>query len=273
MQSISQTDVGHRVRSTHLETERHVKKIRFEDQGDGTPALVFVHGWSCDRRYWREQLPFFASRYRCVTLDLAGHGDSDTDRTSFSMASFGEDVVEVVDALALDDMVLIGHSMGGDVIVEAALRLKGRVRALIWVDTYRELGEPMTSDDIEAFAEPFRRDFPGTTEKFVREKLFSRDTDPALVAWVARDMASAPPPVALDAMVHSLANETPVIAALPLLKVPVVAINPDYVPTDVGNLAAYGIEVRILAETSHFLMLESPDRFNRLLDEVIRRTR
>ncbi len=250
--------------------EREGTQVHFAVEGVGTPALVFVHGWSCDRRYWREQLPFFASRYQCVTLDLAGHGESDTDRASFSIAAFGEDLVAVVDALGLDDMVLIGHSMGGDVIVEAALRLPERIRGLVWVDTYRALGDPMTSAEIDAFAEPFRHDFRGATEKFVREDLFSHDTDQALVAWVAGDMASCCATVALDAMVHSLANEAPVVGALPLLKVPVVAINPDYRPTDLGNLAAHGVDVRILTRSSHFLMLESPDRFNRVLDEVIR---
>src|SRR6185503_15216252 len=48
--------------------------VRYEVLGSGTPAVVFVHGWSCDRRYWREQVDHFAERFTVVTVDLAGHG-------------------------------------------------------------------------------------------------------------------------------------------------------------------------------------------------------
>lgn len=50
--------------------------VRYEVHGAGPPALVFVHGWSCDRDYWRGQVEHFAGRYRVVTVDLAGHGES-----------------------------------------------------------------------------------------------------------------------------------------------------------------------------------------------------
>lgn len=50
--------------------------VRYEVLGDGTPALVFVHGWSCDRRYWDGQVGYFADRHRVVAIDLAGHGES-----------------------------------------------------------------------------------------------------------------------------------------------------------------------------------------------------
>jgi pimeloyl-ACP methyl ester carboxylesterase len=66
-----------------------------------------------------------------VTVDLAGHGESDSGRQDWSIAAFGSDVATVVDQLALEDVVPVGHSMGGDVILEAAGRLPGRVSGLI----------------------------------------------------------------------------------------------------------------------------------------------
>ncbi len=48
--------------------------IAYESQGTGEPTLILVHGWSCDARYWREQVMHFAARHRVVTVDLAGHG-------------------------------------------------------------------------------------------------------------------------------------------------------------------------------------------------------
>jgi pimeloyl-ACP methyl ester carboxylesterase len=57
-----------------------------------------------------------------VAIDLAGHGESGVGRKAWTMPTFGDDLVAVVERLALADAVLIGHSMGGDVIVEAALQ-------------------------------------------------------------------------------------------------------------------------------------------------------
>jgi pimeloyl-ACP methyl ester carboxylesterase len=106
----------------------------------GVAQIVFVHGWACDRSYWRHQMDAFPGK-TVVAVDLAGHGDSGTGRGSWTMPAFGADVVAVMDDLHLDDVVLVGHSMGGDVILEAALVLGNPVledpdqfnRALAWI--------------------------------------------------------------------------------------------------------------------------------------------
>lgn len=82
--------------------------IAFESAGTGGRALVFIHGWSCDRAYWKAQVPAFADRHRVVALDLAGHGESGGGRAAYTMAAFGADVAAVMDHLGLEDAVLIG---------------------------------------------------------------------------------------------------------------------------------------------------------------------
>ena len=243
--------------------------IRFDSTGHGDRALVFVHGWSCDRTYWRHQVDALAVDFRVVTIDLAGHGESGAGRGSWTMPAFGSDVVAVVDRLGLLDIVLVGHSMGGDVIVEAALALGDRVAGIVWVDTYGQLTEPETPEQVEAFLKPFRDDFVGTTRSFVRG-MFAPGTDPVLVEEIASDMSSAPPDVALDALRHAYANDGPVMAALPRLGVPIVAINADYQPTDTASLSRYGVETVIATRVGHFLMIEDADQFNRLLTEIVR---
>lgn len=113
--------------------------IAFEVAGRGNPPLVFVHGWSCDRRYWQAQLTVFSRQFETVAIDLAGHGASGLGRRQWTIDSFGADVASVVQELDLPKAILIGHSMGGDVITEAARRLPGRIAGLIWVDTYKKL--------------------------------------------------------------------------------------------------------------------------------------
>jgi pimeloyl-ACP methyl ester carboxylesterase len=242
--------------------------LAFEVRGAGTPTLMFVHGWSCDRSYWSGQVRPLAARYQTVAVDLAGHGESGVGRRAWTMAAFGEDVVAVVEQLGLGEVVLIGHSMGGDVIVEAALRLGDRVAGLIWVDTYSALGAPDTDDEVEAFAAPFRKDFVTATRALVR-RLFTPDADAELVERVAADMSAAPPEIAIDALRHAVGNEPGILAGLRELTVPVVAINPDARPTDTESLRRHGVNTVLMSGVGHFLMMEDPDRFNRLLGEVI----
>jgi pimeloyl-ACP methyl ester carboxylesterase len=75
--------------------------ISYDVQGEGEPALVFVHGWSCDKSYWRLQVPYFAKRHKVVTIDLGGHGESGIGRETWTMEAFGKDVAAVVEELEL----------------------------------------------------------------------------------------------------------------------------------------------------------------------------
>jgi len=244
--------------------------IAYQVYGQGEPALLLVHGWSCDRSYWKEQIEYLSPQYRLVLVDLAGHGESGTGRKDYTMSAFGADVAAVVDSLGLQKVVLVGHSMGGDVIVEAAKQLPGRVVGLVWVDDYKSLGPARSAAEVDAFVAKFRKDFRGTTNSFVRG-MFAPNADPKLVDRVAKDMASAPPAIALSAMHNSFMNAGHIPADLAGLKLPVVAINSDREPTDHESLGKYGVKAFVLPDSGHFPMLEDPPRFNRSLDSVVKR--
>jgi pimeloyl-ACP methyl ester carboxylesterase len=242
--------------------------IAYTCEGHGEPALVFVHCWSCDRAYWKHQVPHFAERYTVVTLDLAGHGESGMGRGDYTIESFGTDVVSVVEALGLEKVVLIGHSMGGPVVLAAAQQIPDRVIAVVGVDTYQRVGAVMPAEQQAQFLAPFKADFPAMTRKFVH-MMFAPGADSALVAWIEDDMSSAPPDVAVSAMENMFAFDAG--AALGRITVPVYAINSDRFPTDIeaGRGAARSFEVRFMPGHGHFIQLEDPGEFNRILGEVI----
>jgi len=100
-------------------------QISFQVQGSGTPALVFVHGRCCDKTYWDARVPYFSRKHKVVAIDLAGQ-----DREAYTTDAFGEDVAAVVEKLALDKVVLIGHSMGGPAILEVARRYASSFEAV-----------------------------------------------------------------------------------------------------------------------------------------------
>ncbi len=243
--------------------------IAYEVRGRGSPAVVLVHGWSCDRGYWKEQVEYLSPQYQVVVLDLAGHGDSGMGRKDYTVAAFGADVAAVVDSLRLESVVLVGHSMGADVVVEAAKLLPGRVAGLVWIDEYNSLDTWMNQADIDAFVGKFRKDFRGSTDAFVR-RLFAPDADPKVVDRVAKDMSSAPPAVAVNAMHNLFTNGHNIPAALDQLKLPVVTLNSDMKPTDHESLARHGVKAFVLPDSGHFPMFEDPPRFNRSLDSVIK---
>jgi len=242
--------------------------LSYTVQGKGEPALVFVHCWSCDKSYWKNQVPYFEKNYTVVTLDLAGHGDSGLGRKNWTIESFGADVAAVVKALDLNRVILIGHSMGGPVIIEAARLMPDRVIGLVGVDTFRDFAQKFPEDQQKAFLDPLTANFQGTTDRFVRS-MFPDNADSALVAGIAADMASEPTEVGIGAM-KSIINYDPV-PALKELKIPIRCINADKWPTNVeGNKKlAYSFEVKFMPGRGHFVHLEDPATFNELLAETI----
>lgn len=242
--------------------------IHYDDVGAGDPALVFVHGWNCDRSYWSGQLDHFARTHRVVNVDLAGHGDSGLNRGEWTMRAFGEDVSSVVTALDLQNVVLIGHSMGGKVIVEAARQLGGRVAGVVGVDTFHGGGRetPQARQD-EVFGQ-LAEDYPGFMQNFV-DRTFVEQSDPAIRNWVMADMSAAPYASAVGARQASGSYDaTPVIASL---DVPLVLINSDFLPTDTAHLQANvkDFRYREMSGVGHFVMLEDPATFNALLAQVL----
>jgi pimeloyl-ACP methyl ester carboxylesterase len=94
-------------------------------------------------------------------------------------------------------------------------------------------------------------------------------SDPDLVERVVGDISAAPPEIALDAMEHAISNDGPIVDSLRELRAPVVAINPGYRQTDVEGLRRHGVTTVVMPGVGHFLMMEDPDTFNRLLNDVI----
>ncbi len=242
--------------------------IQYEVRGEGEPMLVFVHGWSCDMSYWKNQVDVFDDANRVVTVDLGGHGGSGTGREDWTMPAFGADVAAVVNKLGPDRVVLIGHSMAGAVNMEAAKLLDGKVIGLVGVDTYHEFGTGESPELMAEFVGPFRTDFAAAMDGFVRG-MFVESSDTALVNWVAADMSAAPPEVAVSALENYFNCNA--LEALKKTVVPIVAINADLWPTDLeaNQASAASFELKLMPGVGHFVMQENPAEFNRLLRETV----
>ena len=244
--------------------------IRYEVGGQGSPAVVFVHCWTCDRHFWDHAAARLARDHRVVTLDLAGHGDSGRARKAWTMEAFGEDVKAVVESLGLERVILVGHSMGGPVILEAALRLPGQVVGLIPVDTLLNVEDRASPDQVAAFLAPLRADYKPSAEGFIRKFMFVPGTDPALIERIVRQAGAAPAEAAVAWLEATWRHDD--AAAFEKVTVPIRAINADKFPTDreANRRHAPQFDAMILKGLGHYLMLEDPGRFDAALVRAVR---
>ncbi len=111
--------------------------MHFELHGDGAEPLVLVHGYTGDVTDWRNQLPEFSRTHRVLVMDHRGHGRSDApaDRAAYSILQMADDVEALIAAVGFDRYHLLGHSMGGAIAQEIALRSPGRLLSLTLQDT------------------------------------------------------------------------------------------------------------------------------------------
>jgi pimeloyl-ACP methyl ester carboxylesterase len=240
-------------------------------QGKGDIALVFIHGWCCDRSYWEKQIPYFAAKYQVVTIDLAGHGDSGTNRNAWTMKAFGEDVTAVVKKLGLKKVILIGHSMGGAVIVEAARLMPQQVIGLVGVDIFHNVELKYSPEQIKMILAPVRADFVKDTQNVVRNFMFTPNSDPQLVKKIADDMSSAPAQIGLATFEEYLKHD--LLTTLKAVQAPTHCINSNrFLRTNIeaGRRHFHSFNVKLMANIGHFIMIEDPETFNHLLDETVR---
>jgi pimeloyl-ACP methyl ester carboxylesterase len=242
--------------------------IAYSVLGEGSPALVFIHGWMCDQTFWSAQDREFARTNTVVTIDLPGHGLSGMEREGWPLVAYGADVQAVVEHLGLDNVVLIGHSMGGAVVLEAARLMPDRMIGVVAVDSLHDAEFKYTAEQIEAFISAFENDFAGSCES-VSDSWFAEGTDPELVQRVTDNLCDGSPEIGLALQRQFFEYEMgPALAAV---RVPVRYINASGFPTNPEVNMKYQPDFSgvIVQDVGHFLMMERPEVFNELLRQVV----
>lgn len=234
---------------------------------EAEPLLFFVHGWTCRRAYWQPQLAHFCKTYRAVAPDLPGHGETaGQGRSQWSVAAFGQDVAACAKALGAGRAVLIGHSMGGAVVLEAARLLKDTAAAVVLADTFVIDYGGLDAETIRQIAAPFETDFAGAIAGLV-EQTSTPATPQSLKDRLVREMSAADPSWALPVW-HDLLSWNPT-PAFEELEIPVYAINGALVPESARRRCAPYVRETILAGAGHFLQMEDPGGFNRALEQIL----
>ncbi|MGH3005895.1 MAG: alpha/beta fold hydrolase [Gaiellaceae bacterium] len=109
--------------------------IGYDDEGRGEP-LVLIHGHPFDRSMWRPQIEHFSrSGWRVIAPDLRGYGESTVVPGKTPLETFACDIAALLDHLDVDDVVLGGISMGGQIVMQFHRLFAHRIRALVLADT------------------------------------------------------------------------------------------------------------------------------------------
>ncbi len=251
-----------------VEVAPGVKLFCMEHPG-GNPPLVFVHGAFCDHTLWRYQLNHFAANYRCVALDLRGHGSSDKPQGSYLAEVWAQDLENVLVTLDVDQPVLIGHSMGASAVLEFAAASARHISGLVLIEPAVIVDDRET----ELFAElslgqegtaEFARRFLRRVHDLLGSEMSSQLTDP-----LRRIMLSTPPHVVagLDEALFSFATGS--IAGRVIA--PTYVLLAEHRFEDARFFRRYmpRADVHLAEDVNHFPMLASPGRTNAAIAEFV----
>ena len=252
-------------------------RVHYESYGKGPEAVVFIHGWTCDLTFWRGQAPVY-QKHRALLVDLPGHGQSEKPEVAYTQERFARAIDAVMRDAGVTRAVLVGHSMGGPVAMTFLRLFPARTKALVLVDPYvpeaskDEAERAQQKARIEPFVRSFKEPNYLDTQRKMIEGMFSAKTTPELREEIRTKMMATPQHVMASAMEGMFALEAP--KAGETYSLPVMAIMS-------ASHARPGFEARLRTVfpnlrkyeawegSGHFLMMESADRFNRVLEEFL----
>jgi len=250
--------------------------ISYTMAGNGDTSIVFVHGWGISKEYWKEQIEELSSDYKVVALDLGGHGQSGHNRENWTIEEFAKDVRAVIDGLHLNNVILVGHSMGGEIILQTALSFPAKVIGFIGIDNFKQFVTSFTPQEekqVSDFMQSLKSNFDTTATMYTRLALFPRGySDTNSVNRVIRSIRQTDSAVAikaLESLMYFALKDSEMISRLPI---PAHLIVSDYTATNEESFrraAKAGSSIRVIKGTGHYPMIEQPHQFTELLKETI----
>ena len=250
--------------------------------GNGLPPIVFVHGFACAHSDWDAQVAHLSPRHQTIAVDLRGHGASPGEAADCSIERYGADVAEVMRALALPPAVLVGHSMGCRVVIEAALQAPAQTAGLILVDgsQFAAAMEPVL---MQRFASP---DGYETITNALFNDMFTARSNPAVVATVVKRALGLPRPVGVKMLTDLLRYDVGrLTVSLACVRLPVMALQTTFsnekrerTTMRKGQTTPYlemlratvpSVRVEIIEDTGHFPQLDESAQTNALIDSFL----
>ncbi len=254
-------------------TDRRPNGTAFEDQGGGGPAVVLVHGFGLNRGMWRWQRAALSARYRLITYDLFGHGESAPPPGPPDLALFSEQLLGLLDRLSLARAAVVGFSLGGMIARRFAMDHPERLWGLAILNSahMRDDAAQQAIRDRVALA---RAEGPGATVEAALTRWFGdafRFANPQVMELVRGWLLANDPSVYAEIYAVLAEGVGELIAPKPPIACPTLVLTGDQ---DYGNspemtqaIAAEIPDARsiILPGLRHMAMVEAPEPVNRAL--------
>lgn len=256
-----------------------------DSNADRNPPIVFVHGFACALEDWAYQSEFFAPTNRVIACDLPGHGQTAAYPGHNSIAAMGADVAHLIINLDLSNAVLVGHSMGCRVVMQACLDIPERIDGLVFMDG-SWIGQGDGEARREASLKRFREHGYEHIVQGLFEDMFVPSSDPTLKRQTIERACARPPEYAGELFADLQAWDCAILErAVKTIKVPTLAIQSTYLSTahtrevmrsgdttpwlDVLSATAARPTIKVVPEVGHMNMMEAPQVVNETMKEFI----
>jgi len=242
-------------------------RLYYERAGSGELELLFVPGWSCDRRAFKPQFDYFARAHTVTAVDPRGFGKSDRPDSGYHIRDFADDLARFCEQVGIVKPVVVGHSLGGGIAVELGARYPSLPRALVLVDPNPIDLLPETVKFFEAAADQLDGPCGEEVRRLWTEDMGARD--PELARWISDHMCATPLPVAA-AVIRNLSDWNGV-GALQLCDTPTLLLSRVRGAAEVIRLLAIkpDLEVGMIVGAGHFIQLEVPEQVNVMIERFL----
>jgi pimeloyl-ACP methyl ester carboxylesterase len=250
-------------------------EINYYQQGQGDTTLLFLHGWCNDGLYWKHQLDYFSNTYTVLAIDLPGFGRSTAKRTDWTVEEYARDVSAFIEALNLKHVVLIGHSMAGEIMLETALTNNPRIAGIVGVDNFKSIDvilPPDVQKQITDFLPLLEHDFKRSAPVYADLMLFHPTTSTEVKNRVKTDFAASDSVIGYTTLMNQMQYSLTDAYRLEQLNYRLYLINSDGTPSNETGLQHHckkGYHVETIEATGHYPMIEKPAAFNQLLEKVL----
>jgi len=250
--------------------------LRYDRAGSG-PAVLLIHGWTCNRTFWQHQVTALRDRFTVITVDLRGHGESSRAKKGYTIPAMAGDLEMLVRTLNVPHVALVGWSMGGMIAQELARRLGDRVSALALVcTTPGGLADPKAPDFDQARLDGMRAAIRDDLKTFLRglaAQFFKRGTESPLHSWAFHEIQKTPATVVETCFESILAAD--LHPHLKDIKVPTAILHGRHdalLPLAGGEeleKAITGATLTVFENSAHAPFLEEPEAFNTALADFL----
>jgi pimeloyl-ACP methyl ester carboxylesterase len=250
-------------------------EINYFQQGQGDTTLLFLHGWCIDGMYWKNQVDYFSKTYNVFAIDLPGFGKSKAERTNWTIEEYANDVTAFIDTMKLENVVIIGHSMAGEIMLQTALTNNPKIVGIVGVDNFKLIEVEFTPEQMKQMNDFFpmlKKDFKNSAPAYADMMLFHPTTSKEVKDRVKTDFANSDSVIGYETCMNQMQYASTDAQRLEQLNYKLYLINSDGFPTNEIGLKKHcrdSFQVETISATGHYPMIEKPTEFNAILENVL----